>query len=499
MAVIPAKGSSPPFDLQTAWVNGNWVLVFGEHVRLLWANTDVIRDVRKKLLEPPPAKNGVKLSFQPQVELLELWLIAVNLIDFVKEFVAETEYLSSLRMRHLTSLAALEEVEAAGKPVDWLRLTAILTRDHRGTRDPFAVLGRASEYQFYSYASDHPDRIIFSMDIRDLGVELISSYEVAIKEIDDNQRGELELLDRNLLVTDPLVARKRTTYEQVVNVFRKYHAQLGQIGGVQKAVDRAFGRPVVGGITPPDFPQSLQVMLGGDEVFVAAHPSYAAVEHTIIAELAGREFEPGQPLNMRASVAYSSARRAVGRGSSQRKENQAAHDRAMRLAGEAQGILKVFERAHRRLELLIAKLRLNPKKTVKGQFYEGSLGSLGLLRLYVRVKPLPDDQYRRLRPLLQDESKLLDAFATTYVELVDFTGTVVDPKQLKARLDELEKKITADVGNDNVYFDVYPLVSRDTAKMVLDLLKRSDKAKKKIDRAQSGQPPQQTPVTTFKA
>lgn len=506
MRVIPAVGSGGELDLQMTWVNGNWIEAFLETERLFWANPDVIRDVRKRLLERPPARNGQKLSLKPQVEMLELFLILVNLLDFVKEFVAATEYLSFLHMRHRTSLDALEQLEKPTEEVNWDRLANILSRDHRDTRDPFAVLGRASEYLFYSYASDHPNRIIFSMDIRDLGVELATSYEVAMKEISDFKRGELKLLDRTLLVTDPLVARKRVSYTQVLAVFEKYHGELANAGGVQQAVDRNFGGPVQGGLKPPVFPQSLQILLGGDEIFVAAHPSYAAVEHKIIAELADRLFEKDRTLNMRTSVAYSSARRPGGR-IDQRTENQRAHDRALRLAAEAHSVLKVLERTHRRLELLIEKLENNDKKAVNGQFFRNSLGSLGLLRMYVRVKPLADAPFRKLLPLLQDATKWLEALDTTYIELVRFDGKVVDTSVLQGLIDGLEKKITTEVDRhprDNHHLDLGPLIgaARTAGRLVQKFYKYWDSYDKAIKRAKDKEPkplpPQPQPIPAIK-
>src|SRR5690606_16137215 len=141
-----------------------------------------------------------------------------------------------------------------------------------------SVLGKASEYIFYSQVANDPEWIFFSMDVRDLGVDLMLLYEDSNEEIEDGQLADRALLKESLESSDPSVDRMRFTYDRVVyevegrffSLVRKYQK------AAQKAAASAFGENVHDrGGTPGDSPVAARIMLGGDEVFVAAHPTYA--------------------------------------------------------------------------------------------------------------------------------------------------------------------------------------------------------------------------------
>jgi hypothetical protein len=489
-----------PIDLQNIFVDRVWTVAFLEYRRLFWGNPDVIRDVRKKALVPPKFREGVKFSFAEQKETLELWLVTLNMLDFVKDFTA-AEQTGRLRGFHATALVMLERLFQAGAPIDWDQLERVLTRDVQQTPDPLAVLGTTSEYVFYALTSDHSDRVLFSMDIRDLGVEVVSSYELAAKVIDEGALGEERLVRETLQSTDPTVLRRRFTYAAVAAVFEKYHRFLSQQPTRHAYASQAFG-VALDPTALPAYRDSFQVMLGGDEVFVSAHPYYCMVEHLIVAELAATEFVAEQPLNMRTGVVYSSARRV--RGGGQRRENQIAHDRALKLAADAPGLLKPLERAHRRIERLIEKLEANDAKAVKGQFHRKTLENLGLLRLYARGKrgfarPLPDDVFDRTRRLLREEN-VAEALKTGLFELVDFEGAVVHYGRLTADVARLEALVERDVGPDNRHYDVPPpSMLTGMPKWLQKLIDKwadPDRGNKKKASQQSAPPPSPPVVTT---
>jgi hypothetical protein len=451
-------------DYRAVFVNKVWTATFFTHRKEFFGNPDVVRDVRKRALERPAAREGVKFSFESQKELLELWLVALNLLDFVKDFVS-AEYPGTVTRQHVEGLLRLEELLNPAVALDWPRLTTFLTHDLRAA--PVVVQGTASEYQFYSHAADQPNQVFFTMDIRDLGVELMAFYEAAQLTIQGRGLTGLELAKATLRATDPIVARKRLTYDSVVDVFRRhYSAAVGP--GSAAAAAKAFGT-ALSTATMPEFGDSIRVMLGGDEVFVAAHPYYATVAHKIVEDLGKITFQ-GRPLNLRASVAFSSATIArtaaispFGRFISpeQRKENQRAHDKAMRLGADALGLLKPLERLHRRIELLIDKLEANEKKRDQAPGLRKQLADLRLLELWVRVqrgnsRTLPPAVYRRLRGLLV-AGNIAAATATTLVELVDLTGTVVDAGQVTGAAEALAAALLRAVGRDNFHFEGPPV------------------------------------------
>jgi hypothetical protein len=168
------------------------------------------------------------------------------------------------------------------------------------------VLGTTSEFQFYAYASDYADQIFFVMDVRDLGVDLMTFYEIANVIVTDDKLKENDLVDLTLRAGDATVQRKRVTYDTVVAVFRKYYKAL-LLGGSRAAAEKAFGTALQVEGRIPDFDQCVQVMLGGDEIFVATHPYFAQFEFQIVSDVASATFE-GLPLNLRESLLRTRAR-----------------------------------------------------------------------------------------------------------------------------------------------------------------------------------------------
>jgi hypothetical protein len=224
-----------------------------------------------------------------------------------------------------------------------------------------------------------------------------------------------------------------------------------------------------------NFKETVQVLLGGDEVFVAAHPYFARYVTDIINDLDKATFRSdshGQnlgerPLNMRVSVAYSSAKTAAGGPASaalspaQRLENQRSHDRALRLGGSAAGALKTYERTHRRIERLIELVEANKKKANRAPPFRDRLAKLGLLRLFVQVQyahtaTLSMSMYESLLAAL-DAGDLAKAQGFKLVDLVDYGGNIVDAKKLDTEMAKLEADVSQIVGRDNYHQDGPPV------------------------------------------
>jgi hypothetical protein len=131
-------------------------------------------------------------------------------------------------------------------------------------------------------------------------------YEYSNRQVGHNRYSDADLMGETFRATDPIVARRRATYDAVVAIFRKYYDQLHLNPGTAATVARRYfgGDP---GSKLGSFEQSVQVMLGGDEVYIAAHPLFAAVTPAIIGELAAATFDVDRPLDLRASIAFSDA------------------------------------------------------------------------------------------------------------------------------------------------------------------------------------------------
>ena len=101
----------------------------------LIANPDVVRDARKRALVKPLLKarsgrvaEGNKVGFESQVRLLELWLVAINVLDLVKEFLVP-EFRASLFLRYHDAVsAAWDDVADTSGIKDPTRLERVLTQ-----------------------------------------------------------------------------------------------------------------------------------------------------------------------------------------------------------------------------------------------------------------------------------------------------------------------------------------------------------------------------------
>jgi hypothetical protein len=273
------------------------------------------------------------------------------------------------------------------------------------------------------------------MDVRDLGVDLMAFYEIANVIVTDDKLKENDLVDLTLRAGDATVQRKRVTYDTVVAVFKKYYQALLQSGS-RAAAEKTFGTALQGEGRIPDFDQCVQVMLGGDEIFVAAHARFAQFESQIVSDVAAATFE-GLPLNLRIAIAHSSAKRVdqgINQGPSdpQREENFYSHDYALFLGAESQGFLKGLERLQRRMELYIRILESVEKKKRLAPGFAKQLEALHLTELYTRTKflatrPRPQWVYDTLLRMWA-EGDLKGAAGSPDFELVDFSNKTLDKK-----------------------------------------------------------------------
>ncbi|APE14005.1 hypothetical protein BOH72_00935 [Mycobacterium sp. WY10] len=234
-------------------------------------------------------------------------------------------------------------------------------------------------------------------------------------------------------------------------------------------------------------------MLGGDEVYIGAHPLFAASTPMIIADLAAATFDPGRQLDLRASVAFSDAL-SVG-PDKQRAENQRSHQEAMKHADVAAGTLKQLERTGRRIARLIEMIEANPKKKARGQGYRCELAKLPLQTLFARWKadwPTQTEQQTANLYAALLAGGVADGEPDP-VELVDFTGKVVDKKKLLQDAKTLEDKVRTDVGRDNTQVHLAPLPSQKLMEKIIDKIAPEDDDWKKPKRWNPKPPPKATP------
>jgi Subtilase family len=469
--VLKSQVPDVTVEMNSIYVDTVWTFAFIEYKNLYWGNPDVIRDVRKKKLERAPLSGGnVTYSFNLQRDILELWLVVLNMLDFVKAF-ESAEFGGKLVNYHDTGLQSFLELGHPDSRLDWDKLEYVLTHDSR-LRESIAVFDTTSEYQFYAAVSDHQQRIFFSMDIRDLGVALMLLYEYSNREVSHRRYSDLDLMNETFRATDPIDMRRRVTYDTVLGIFRKYYDRLVKNdAGAHHAAAQAFGESV--DTTLGSFAAAVQIMLGGDEIYVATHPLFARDVSAIIGEI--------DPLDLRASVAFSNATQVAR--DKQRETNQKSHQRAMRHVELAPAVLKRLERTHRRIERLIEMIESNPKKAPRGAGYREELARLPLRKLYARWRidwpPASMGKEARAKAyeaLMSGEGCEGD----DAVELVDFAAGVVDRKKLEDEAKNLEDKVRRDVGADNVQIHAPPIVKAPKwVEKLLDWLLKDPDGKKK--------------------
>jgi hypothetical protein len=450
----PAREQANTLEYNDILVDTVWTQAFFRAQRL--GNPDVIRDVRKKKLEKPQLPN-VKLTFPAQKDLLELWLVTLNLIDYIKDF-REEDFPKRVKSYHDFAGKVFSNIRDLPRPVDTDSARRLLTRDLRMTR--IAVLGTASEFQFYAPASDYPERIFFNFDARDLGVDVLLLYDTANGRIIDGRRTGRPLLEETIRSTDVITGMKRLTHEVVSKTFRRYYDLIQRETARARIVaTQAFRKapPRLGG-----FGEDVQIMLGGDEIFVAAHPYFSKYAHNIVADLAmiitsssSDSDGKSQIFDMRGSVAFSKATVA-----GERERHQIAHSQAMRLASDAHETLKTFERQHRRIERLIEMLEGNERKKDQAPKLRQRLDQLQLTRLLARSgygnpRVFKMKTFERIRDALR-EGRIASLGQTDIPELIDFNGNVVDHRRLSKDAGTLEAVVTKKVGRDNIHVDPPP-------------------------------------------
>jgi len=475
-----------------------------------FGNPDVIRDVRKKLVREPKLRQGINFNSENQKKLLEFWLVILNLSDLVKDFLKREFQEGIVKNYHDTAHSLSNQLygKESYAPDFWQKLEHSLTHDLRNVK--ITVAGTASEFEFYSFAADRTDLIFFSMDIRDLGVDLMMWYEESNREIQhtpSQYHDSTKLMEETFRSSDPINLQKRFTYEKVRETFEKYANSISEFRrghshpmvrpkpqrgsdfeesppdkeelaarerdtnwkSIVQETKKAFGNSQVNITLDTTF----WVMLGGDEVFVAAQPIYAAYVHEIIRDLDQIRWWNGT-LNMRASISYSSADRDKD-PIKQKENNWKAHDQTMELANKGPGKLKKYERAHRQIERLIAKLEANPKKKAKAPAYMKDLEKLGLMKMFVRVKYgnakiLSRQKFIKLLKFLEEENfSAAEKSTNVKIELIDFTGKLRDEKKLSSDLEKLLYRLNRDVGGDNFQVNNLLVITK-LPKIIEDIL-----------------------------
>jgi hypothetical protein len=381
-------------------------------------NPHVIRDARKDKL----GSDDDDEEERQQIEWIKSYIRVINTMDFLKDFLGGEEFPGTVK-NHLAE--GRSHRKHLGRPpnedVDREAIENFIQRDLRGEYRP--ALGRASEYVFYAETANYGDRLILILDVRDLGVDVLTGFSRAVEKLLDAPEGQR--LPLTLESTDSIVQKKRKLFQSVQDAFRdglhdvqgKFSAGKVRIGRLRKAwgwEEKDFLRSS-SGMGSPGF------LLGGDEVFVAADPLYLVAISEILSKLC-----PPDKHNVRAAVALSRAHSTE----QERGANAIAHNKAIQSADKTMGSLKHFERHDHRLRRRIARM----DDAEDRRHCERKLNELGLFDLFRLVPPdeIGDPSKSRRKRRSEETPGHLRRVKT---------GSRVDPDRLEKDVVELEEKI----------------------------------------------------------
>ncbi|MDD2757964.1 MAG: hypothetical protein PHD72_01130 [Patescibacteria group bacterium] len=181
-------------------------------------NRDLVRAIRKNKFEPAPGQ-------EEAVKKVEQYIRRVNLLDLFKPLTAdEIAGKNSLpgsaddtlknkvdKTRRLIDLAKMKDLNQADRQA----VAAILKVDQKDATC-------ASPEIFHSEAMKMPDAVYVSIDVMDLGVDLLLEYERLLNDID---AGKISLAEASLKAGDSTTKRMREVRAKVAEVCGRYYSK----------------------------------------------------------------------------------------------------------------------------------------------------------------------------------------------------------------------------------------------------------------------------------
>ena len=236
--------------------------------------------------------------------------------------------------------------------------------------------GAANEAQFYGKAAALHDRIVLNADIKDMGLDLFAGYEKSMDAIGRNPKANVNAVSRH--ASDGIVDFKRNA----VKAFQAFYAKelLPKAKELAKQQNRQDLLEVLANEAEP------LMLLGGDEITVSLPRAFA--ELNLVSEAVAKLTSPD----------VANARVAVTRGS-----GAEGHASAMKSAQGGQDLLK------KDFEPLARDLRTKASTLAPEQAAHAVTLADRIDRLYTEER----------------DGKTL---------VIDASGTVVEPAELKAQV-----------------------------------------------------------------
>lgn len=172
-------------------------------------NRDLLRDVRKGKFKPAAGQEGI-------LKQLVIYTKKLNILDFVKPFVYEDLQTAESNIKEAQGLAGkLREGESLADS-ERQKIKEILNSDERAP-------DFTSRMEFDRRATDMAKAAYISMDVLDLGVDLLLEYEQEVEKINNNKNlSESEKIQKfneaSLRAGDKTTDRLKTFWKKVEEV-----------------------------------------------------------------------------------------------------------------------------------------------------------------------------------------------------------------------------------------------------------------------------------------
>lgn len=392
-------------------------------------NRDLLRDVRKGKFKPKSGQEDL-------LKQISVYTKKLNILDFVKPFIYE-EGLVKVQADTVEAQGLAKDLKT-GKQLDKEKLKKMLDSDERAP-------AFTSRMEFDRRAISMAKAAYISMDVLDLGVDLLSEYQQEIEMINnDPSLSDTERMDRfklaSLRAGDKTTQRLRDFWE-----------------GVEKVcVDKKLGEGLITGL------------VGGDELTLAVEIGNGPGQMTE-AQVRDLIFALKNKTNSRVIQTVVAHSQRDNSGETDKTVLAEAHVEAMNRSAEGAAILKNMEEIARKLSRLLAK----GKKEGVGIDLKGLEKLFSIEGITVRTDAV----------VLEKKGKLVVANSNDHEYEVDYNQIKA---QLESILDGKNKnsvyleKIDQDVLRENLGGDLEDkMSSQDTispqeiknyAKTILDVL-----------------------------
>ena len=334
-------------------------------------NRDVLRDVRKAKIKPDELANDDE---RESFAAFGRYIDHINAFDYFKGFTADELDAGNVDARIAQARGVRDALKArrALAQEEVTSLKTVLSTDTN--RNPVAEQGTASEAGFFNATRKAANRIVFNMDIIDLGLDGMAGYARTMHGVAGGQ----DLNRASNSASDGLIEFKRAAFAKVRVIYTQFIARA--------VADKPALAPTLAKEDEPI------MLLGGDELTLSVHGALEPYVPEMVAEM-------GKVARARVAITGATSNYMQTQDS-----NVKGHQAAMQAGDPAAGELKGYEAKDRKLKQLADEAR-------DTRAAHELVKKLGLDRLYVDAREGSPQLMERGTGKVVDRGALDEAFA----------------------------------------------------------------------------------------